>query len=83
MISDSEELLQTLALENERLKRENAAHVETITSYINKNNTLWNLFASGKTFDEYRKQQAYEAERVKESKKLDKILRERGQLNGV
>ena len=81
MFSDYEDVLGELISENERLKLENAKHVETISSYIKKNNDMWNLFASGKTLEDVRKQQAYEAERIKESNKLERAMRERGQLN--
>ena len=54
MLSDLEDVLAPLIEENERLKRENAKQVETITYYTNKNNDLWNKFKRAGRIEEAR-----------------------------
>ena len=44
MLSDYEDVILPLLEENARLKRENAKQSDIITTYLNKNNDLWNKF---------------------------------------
>lgn len=55
MLSDYEEVIVPLLAENERLKRENAKQLETIATYMNKNNDLWNKVIKMGKVDEARK----------------------------